>query len=134
MKMMTKLSAILLVAAASAAWPAMAQTTPTPPATNAPARTARAPRYTGTVATVDTTNMVLTMKATTRTPAFKVKITSTTKITKDRQPAEFKDVMAGVRISGGGKKDDDGNWTATTLAIAIPRPATNAPPAAAKQN
>ena len=125
MKTMTKLTAILLAAAVSAAWPAMAQTDSTAPATNAPAgRPARTPvRFGGVIGSVDTTNMIVTLKATTRTPETKVKITSTTKITKDKQPAQLADAVAGARVSGSGKKGEDGVWTATTFNL-VTKPAT----------
>ena len=132
MKTITKLSAILLAAAVSAACPAMAQTDTTPPATNAPAapKPAKvASRFNGVVASVDSTNMCLTLKATNRTPETKVK--------KDGQPAEFSDAAEGLRVSGSGKKGEDGVWTATTLNIltkaAAPKhPAAAAPDAPAK--
>jgi hypothetical protein len=133
MKTITKLSAILLAAAVTAACPAMAQTDTTPSATNAPAapKPARAaPRFNGVVASVDTTNMCLTLKATARTPETKVKVTSATKIKKDGQPAEFSDATAGLRVSGSGKKGEDGVWTATTLNI-VTKPAAPKHPAAA---
>jgi hypothetical protein len=132
MKTMSKLSAILLAAAISAAWPAMGQTA-TNQTTNAPApRRARvATRYAGTIASVDSTNMIVTLKATTRTPETKVKLTSTTKITKDREPAQLTDAITGVRVSGSGKKGEDGVWTATTFNITTKPPAPKPSPAAA---
>jgi hypothetical protein len=124
MKSITKLAAILFAAATCAAWPAMAQdATPpaTPPATNAPPKPPRVPtRYGGIIETIDSTNMVLTLKG--RNNETKVKITSTTKITKDRQPATFADAVAGLRAIGSGKKGEDGVWTATTLNISAPAP------------
>jgi hypothetical protein len=132
MKTMTKLSAILLAAAVSAAWPAMAQN-PATTTTNAPAvRPARAPtRFGGVIASVDTTNMIVTLKGTPRNPAeVKVKVTSTTKITKDKEPGQLSDAVEGVRVTGSGKKGDDGVWTATTFNLMTKAPATK-PPAAA---
>ena len=135
MKTITKLSAILLAAAISAAWPAMGQTATTNQTTNAPApRRARvSTRYAGTIASVDSTNMIVTLKATTRTPETKVKLTSATKITKDREPAQISDAIAGVRVSGSGKKGEDGVWTATTFNLTTkPRvPKASAAPASA---
>ena len=131
---MTKLSAILLAAAITAAWPAMAQTDATQPSTNAPAapRPPRAAQFRGTIASIDTTNMVLTLKATARNPTeTKVKISSTTKIKKDGEPAQFSDAVAGVRVQGSGKKGDDGVWTANTLNITTKPPAAPKAPAAA---
>jgi hypothetical protein len=71
--------------------------------------------------------MILTLKD--RNTETKVKITSTTRITKDRQPATFADAVEGLRVSGAGKKGDDGVWTATTLSI-MTAPAPRPPPAA----
>jgi hypothetical protein len=131
MKSITKLSAILLAAATCAAWPALAQDS-TPPATTNTAPVAPRPprpnnRYTGTIASIDTTNMILTLKV--RNNETKVKVTSTTKITKDRQPATFADAVVGLRVMGSGKKGEDEVWTATTMNI-MTRPRTPAPPPA----
>jgi hypothetical protein len=135
MKTITKLSGILLAAAICVAWPSMAQTSPPPaappstsPSTNAPAKPAPT-RYTGVVASVDSANMVVTLKprrgTTTET---KVKVTHDTKIKKDGQPAQLSDLAEGLRISGSGKKGDDGVWTASTLNISTaPRPASPKP-------
>jgi hypothetical protein len=133
MKTMTKLSAILLAALVSAAWPAMGQTATTNQTTNAPAprRPRVSTRYAGTIASVDSTNMIVTLKATTRTPETKVKLTSATKITKDREAAQLSDAMAGVHVSGSGKKGEDGVWTATTFNITTKPPAPRKPAAAA---
>jgi len=130
---MTKLTAILLAAAVSAAWPALAQTESTAPTTNAPAaRPPRTPvRFTGVIGSVDTTNMIVTLKATTRSPETKVKITSTTKITKDKEPAQLADAVAGARVSGAGKKGTDGVWTATTFNVVTKPPTPKAPVGAA---
>jgi hypothetical protein len=127
MKSITKLSAMLLAAATCAAWPAMAQDA-TPPTTNTAPAAPRPPRpanrYTGVITSIDSTNMILTLKA--RTNETKVKITSTTKITKDRQPATFADAVVGLRVMGSGKKGDDDVWTATTMNI-MTKPRTPAP-------
>jgi hypothetical protein len=131
MKSITKLSAILLAVAACAACPAMAQDAAAP-ATNATPRPIRpATQYRGIIASVDSTNMILTLKG--RNAETKVKITSATTIKKDRQPATFADAVAGMRVQGSGKKGDDGVWTATTLNINTaprprPTPAPTAPP------
>jgi hypothetical protein len=130
MKSITKLYAILLAAATCAACPAMAQDS-TPPATNTAPRPHRPNnRYSGKIDSIDSANMILTLKV--RTIETKVKITSTTKITKDREPATFSDAVVGLRVRGSGKKGDDGVWTATTLNILTkpptPRPTTPATP------
>jgi hypothetical protein len=133
MKTMKKLYAILLAAAVCAAWPALAQTAATPATTNAPApRPMRPPtRYQGTIASIDSTNMIVTLKGRGTNPGTKVKLTSTTKITKDKEPAQFADVVAGVHVSGSGKKGEDGVWTATTFNVVTKPPAPRTPPAAA---
>jgi hypothetical protein len=129
MKTIKKLSAILLAAAVFAAWPAMAQTNTTP-STNAPATSRpRAPRFVGTITSVDSTNMILSLKGRRGTPDNKVKITSKTKIKKDGEPAQFSDAVEGVRVNGSGKKDEDGVWTATTLNIVTKAPPPKVPPA-----
>src|SRR5580658_8000346 len=100
MKSIRKLSAILLAAATCAAWPATAQDAQTPApavtnaATNVPPRPRPNPRYTGIIETVDSTNMVLTLKVSNR--EAKVKVTSATRIPKDRQPATFADAVVGL--------------------------------------
>ncbi|HEV7927117.1 MAG TPA: hypothetical protein VGR14_17310 [Verrucomicrobiae bacterium] len=130
MKILTKLSAILLAAITCAAWPATAQdaTAPAPPATtNTAPRPPRNPRYTGVIESIDGTNMVLTLKVANR--ESKVKVTSGTRITKDRQPATFADAVVGLRVTGSAKKGDDGVLTATTLNI-MTKPSTPPPPAA----
>jgi hypothetical protein len=134
MKSIAKFAAILLAAATCAAWPALAQTDTTPPVTNAPpaAPKPKAQGYQGTIASIDSATMTLTLKARGANPESKVKVTSTTKIYKDRQktPGLFSDLAEGTRIRGSGKKDDDGVWTANTLYI-VPKPAAPTPPPAA---
>jgi hypothetical protein len=131
MKTITKLSAILFAAAIYIAWPGVAQTTPPPstaPSTNAPARP-RAAGYRGVVASVDTANMVLTLKKNRQGVEAKVKITHDTKIKKDGEPAQFSDAVEGLRVSGSGKQGEDGVWTANTLNIMtkqpMPKPSTS---------
>jgi uncharacterized protein YdeI (BOF family) len=133
MKSITKLSAILIAALACASLPAMAQDS-TPGSTNtAPARPrARAAGFRGKVSAVDTATMTLTLKNR-NGDETKVKVTSTTKITKDGDPGVFADAVEGVNVMGSGKKGDDGVWTANTLRITTKPPArrapsTNAPP------
>jgi hypothetical protein len=130
MKSIRKLSALLLAAVACAAWPASAQDaqTPAPAVTNATTNIAPRPprpnpRYNGIIESVDSTNMILTLKVANR--EAKVKVTSATKITKDRAPATFADAVVGLHVTGAGKKGDDGVWTATTMII---RTAPRTPP------
>ena len=141
MKTIAKLTAVLLVAAVGATWPVMAQPDATAPSTNAPAapKAPRALPFRGTIATVDSTNMVLMLKGRGSNPGTKVKVTSATKIKKESDPAGkfadalFADAVAGMRVQGSGKKGDDGVITANTLNISkppAPKPATPATPAA----
>ncbi len=125
-KSITKLSLVILTAAAFAAFPVSAQTDST--STNAaPAAPRKTPGFVGTISAVDATAMTLTLKA--RTGDVTVKVTSDTKITKDREPAVFADAKEGLRVSGAGKKQDDGSWVATTLRIStkVRRPAGTPP-------
>jgi hypothetical protein len=117
MKSIKKLSALLLAAATCAAWPAMAQDAAAPATNTAPAapRPRIQTRYSGIITSIDSTNMILTLKV--RNNQTKVKVTSTTRITKNRQPATFSDAVEGLRVSGSGKKGDDGVWTANTMSI-----------------
>jgi hypothetical protein len=75
--------------------------------------------------------MILSLKGRPGSPDNKVKITHTTKIQKDGEPAQFSAVVEGLRVSGSGKKGDDGVWTATTLNITtkprVAKPAAAAP-------
>jgi hypothetical protein len=128
MKSITKLSLVLLTAVAFAAFPAHAQSDST--ATNAPAPRPRPQGFVGTISAIDSTAMTLTLKGRGPNAAdTTVKVTSDTKITKDRQPAVFADLKEGLRASGTGKKGDDGVWTATTLRISsgMRRPPGNPP-------
>ncbi len=130
-KSITKLSLVLLTAAAFAAFPAHAQTEA--PSTNAPAATRKAPNFTGVISAVDATGMTITLKA--RTGDVTVKVTSETKITKDREPAVFGDIKEGFRANGNGKKQADGSWVATSLRIntKVSRGPANPPPASSDQ-
>jgi hypothetical protein len=128
MKSITKLSLVLLTAMACAALPVNAQdSTTNAPATPRP----RAARFGGTITAIDATAMTLTLKN--RAGETTVKVTSTTKIKKDREPAVFADVKEGLRASGSGKKQDDGSWIANTLNVMTPptRPPSAATPPAA---
>lgn len=132
MKSLTKLSLIILIAAVGAGSPAQAQSDSASSTNSAPPvhRRVRAPRFYGTIESIDAAGMTLTLKG--RTNETTVKITSTTKITKDGQPATFSDAAVGSRVAGSGKKEDDGTWVARTLIIRNPRPnaAATTPPAA----
>jgi hypothetical protein len=130
-KSITKLSLVLLTAAAFAAFPAHAQTAP--PSTNAPAARRHAPNFSGVISAFDAAGMTLTLKG--RAGDVTVKVTSDTKITKDREPAVFSDVKEGLRASGNGKKQDDGSWVATTLRIntKVRRAPGTPPPASSDQ-
>ena len=138
MKTIAKLTAILLAAAVSAAWPVMAQPDASVPSTNAPAapKAPRAAPFRGTIASVDSTNMVLSLKGRGSNPGIKVKVTSATKIKKETDPGQFADAVVGMRVQGSGKKGDDGVITANTLNISkppAPKPAAAPAPAAPGQ-
>jgi hypothetical protein len=130
MKSITKLSLVLLTAVAFAALPAQAQTDSTTTNAAPVAPRPRAARFGGTVSAIDGTAMTLTLKG--RAGETTVKVTSETKITKDRQPAIFADIQEGQRVAGSGKKQDDGSWIANTLRVMTaparpPAPATPPP-------
>jgi hypothetical protein len=130
MKSITKLSAILLAAAVTAGT-VQAQTNSSPGTTNtAPAapRARRAPGFRGTIGSIDAATMTLTLKARAGAPETKIKVTSTTKIFKDRDPGTFADAAVGMTVTGAGKKGDDGVWEAATLRIRTTQP-TPTPPA-----
>ena len=127
MRTITKLTGVLLAAATLTVWPVMAQPTPSTPATtNAPPAKPRT-EYRGTIASVDTATMTVSLKGRPGSPTTKVKLTHDTKIKKDGQPAQFTDLVEGLRISGSGKKGEDGVWTANTLNIRTAPPATPKP-------
>jgi hypothetical protein len=128
MKSITKLSVVLLAAAVLTAGAAQVPSD-TPGTTNtspAAPRARRVPHFQGTIASVDTATMTLTLKGKAEAPQTKIKVTSTTKIFKDRDPGTFADAAVGLRVSGSGKKDADGVWEASTLHITTtpaPKPA-----------
>ncbi|HEY1718979.1 MAG TPA: hypothetical protein VGH42_11900 [Verrucomicrobiae bacterium] len=110
---------ISLFAAAIIAAPALSrgQDTSTNAPAVAPGQTTPAPAkpkkqglvFRGTVSTIDTNAMTLTVE--TRT----FDITSDTKITKDGQPATLGDGAVGEPVSGAYKKGDDGKLNATSI-------------------
>jgi hypothetical protein len=129
MKSIRKLSLVFLTAAAFAALPVEAQS-PAPTNAPAPAPRPRTQVFAGTVTAIDATAMTITLKARSpNAPDVTVKVTSDTKITKDRQPAVFSDLKEGMRASGNGKKGDDGVWTAANLRISTRQPRPAPPPA-----
>jgi hypothetical protein len=86
-------------------------------------------QFRGMISSVDAATMTLSLKGRPGNPETKVKVTSNTKIRKDGQPGEFADAVEGVRVSGSGKKGDDGVWTANTLNIVTKAPGPKpAPP------
>jgi hypothetical protein len=129
-KSITKLSLVLLTAAAFAAFPACAQSDATTTNAAPAAPRARAPGFNGTISAIDATAMTITLKSNRpNIPDVTVKVTSDTRITKDRQPAVFGDAKEGLRVRGNGKKQDDGTWVATSISISTKVPRTP-PPAA----
>jgi hypothetical protein len=71
----------------------------------------------------------MTLTLTNRVGEIKVKVTSTTRITKDRQPAVFGDAKEGLMVFGSGKKLEDGSWEASAIRITTPPPRRTDPPA-----
>jgi hypothetical protein len=129
-KITLKVTFLACVAAALAVVPAVSRaddSTNTPAATPAPKK--HGLPFHGKVASVDSAAMTFTVGTMT------IAITSTTKITKDGQPAVFSDITTGEMVRGSYKKDDSGTLNATLVRIgemkkAAPAPAsTNAPPA-----
>ena len=96
-----------------------AQTAPEAPAvanstTNAPAAPAKPKKhdsqsFRGTVSAIDTNAMTLTVESRT------FEVTSTTKITKNGQPAILSDIAVGDKVSGSYKKAEDGKLAASKI-------------------
>jgi hypothetical protein len=127
-KLTLKITFLACITAALAAVPAISRAddaTNTPSATPAPKK--HPLPFHGKVASVDTAAMTFTVGTMT------IGITSTTKITKDGQPAVFSDITMGEMVRGSYKKDDDGKMNATSVKIGEMKKAapasTNAPPA-----
>jgi hypothetical protein len=129
MKPMKKLCLILVAATALAALPTIAQESPAGAATNAAPAKPRPQGFAGRISAVDSANMTITLHG--RSGETKVKVTSETKITKNREPATFADAVEGMTIRGQGKQGEDGVWVATRLAIRPPPPKVAAPAAPA---
>jgi hypothetical protein len=126
-KITLKLTFLACIATALVATPAISRaedSTNTPAAT--PAKKHALP-FKGKVASVDAAAMTFTVGTMT------IGITSTTKITKDGQPAVFSDITTGETVRGSYKKDDAGKLTASLVRIGEMKKAgsasTNAPPA-----
>jgi len=126
-KLTLKITFLACITAALAAMPAVSRAddaTNTPAATPAPKK--HALPFHGKVAAVDSAAMTFTVGTMT------IGITSTTKITKDGQPAVFADITTGAMVRGSYKKDDEGKMNATLVRIGEMKKApasTNAPPA-----
>ena len=109
-----KITLFSLVTAALVAVPAVSRAEDS---TNAPAKTQPALKkltslpFHGKVASVDATAMTFTVDTNT------IAVTSTTKITKNGQPAVFADITTGETVGGSYKKDADGKLNATTVRI-----------------
>ena len=127
-KLTLKITFLACITAALAALPAISRaddSTNTPAATPAPKK--HGLPFHGKVAAVDSAAMTFTVGTMT------IGITSTTKITKDGQPAVFSDITTGEMVRGSYKKDDEGKMNATLVRIGEMKKAapasTNAPPA-----
>jgi hypothetical protein len=120
-----KTACLALIATALIAVPAM---TRAEDSTNAPAAQTPAPKkhsnvIHGKVAAVDATAMTFTVGDST------VAVSSSTKITKNGQPAVFADITVGETVASAYKKDDAGKLNATSVRIGAKKAATT-PPAA----
>jgi hypothetical protein len=127
-KTIAKIACFAFVAAALVAAPAISRaedSTNAPAATPAPKK--KALPFHGKVVSVDSAAMTFTVGTMT------IAISSTTKITKDGQPAIFADITAGEMVSGSYKKDAEGKMNASSVKIGQPKKkaetGTNAPPA-----
>jgi hypothetical protein len=126
-KITLKLTFLACIAAALVAVPAVSRADDS---TNAAAATPAPKKHSlpfkGKVASVDPAAMTFTVGTMT------IGITSTTKITKDGQPAVFSDITMGETVRGAYKKDDAGKLTASLVRIGEMKKAapasTNAPP------
>ncbi len=126
---MTKITLLAVMAATLIAAPAI---TRAQESTNAPAAQTPAPKkkhgsvFHGKVAAVDATAMTFTVGETTAV------VSSTTKITKDGQPAVFADITVGETVACAYKKDDAGKLNAISVRIGAPKkpaaPATTPAP------
>lgn len=128
MKSLIQHACVLLTVATLAALPARAaddSTTSTTTTNTAPKVKKHAAGFRGTILSVDPAAMTLTLKG--RSSDTTVKVTSSTKIKKDKEPATFEDAAVGMRASGSGVKGEDGTWTAHTLNLTtMTKPASSA--------
>ena len=108
-----KITLLSLVAAALVAVPSVsrAEDSTNTPAAAAPAHKKHNPPFHGKVVSVDAAAMTFTVGKMT------IAITSTTKITKDGQPAVFSDITTGETVRGVYKKDDAGKLNALSVRI-----------------
>jgi hypothetical protein len=128
-KILAKITCFVFIGAALAAAPAITRAAHAPKAPAAEA--AAAPKkhsalpFHGQVAAVDAAAMTFTVGKTT------IAISSTTKITKDGQPAVFADITVGATVKGSYKQAADGKLNASSVKIGEPKK-KDAPPAAAQ--
>jgi hypothetical protein len=89
----------------------------TPPVPAATASTNTAPRripFVGTVSSIDKTNKTITLEG----PKKQViRITATTKISKDKRPATFDAITVGIKVSGTRVQKEGGVLEAVTLNV-----------------
>jgi hypothetical protein len=117
-RMFLKTAVLSLLAAAIVALPAPARAQS---ATNAPATKSHSSKerkhdhsvFSGKLSAIDKDAMTLTVGK--RTFA----ITSTTKITKDGQPATLSDGVVGEKVAGAYKKDENGKLTAISIHFGV---------------
>jgi hypothetical protein len=133
MKSFAKICLVLLAALTLAGYSTNAQTDSSSPSTNKPATAParqRGKAYNGTIASVDNDAKTFTVTLASG-ESQTIHFTSTTRIKKDGAPGTSADIVAGQKVRGTERKNDAGDWVASTVNLGEPKPRTVAPPAAA---
>jgi len=122
---LAKLTGVALLAVALLAAPAStrADTTTNTPTAQTPTPKKHGLPFHGKVVSTDAAAMTFTVGTLT------IRVTSTTRITKDGKPAVFADLAVGQSVSGAYKKDEAGKLNATSVKLGVPKK-QNAPAAA----
>jgi hypothetical protein len=121
MKNFARNSCLFLLAAGLATGAVLAQTnTPsTSTSTNRPARAPRPVRYSGKIASLDTQAKSFILEGPAKDELL---ISSTTRITKAKQPATFEDLAVGQQVNGTKRMNASSNYVALTVVVGDPRP------------
>lgn len=125
MKSLAKVCLVAVAAMALAAFTANAQTDSTTSTNTPPKPKARGHQYRGTIDSVGSDSITIT------TPggeSVTIKVTSKTRIKKNGEPSTLTDIMKGDQVRGTDRKNDDGDWVASTVNDGVVKKA--APPAA----